>query len=461
MSINKLVGDKAFYRRLFSVMLPILVQNIITNFVSLLDNVMVGQVGTEPMSGVAIVNQLIFVFNICIFGGLAGAGILTAQYFGKNDRRGVADTFRAKLFIAFGSMLVFAAVFIAFGRELISLFIHEGREQLDMAATLDYGTDYMKVMLLQLLPFALMQVYAGTLRETGETMVPMKAGIAAVFVNLVLNYILIFGKLGAPVMGVVGAAIATVIARCVECFIVLSWAHRHRERTPYLEGIYSTLKIPRPLIKQIAVMGSPLLLNELLWSGGMAVLNQCYSMRGLEVVSAVNISSTVSELFFCAFLAMGNTVAIMVGQTLGSGDLERAVDEDRKLIAFSVALCTVVGVIMVFLAPVFPQIYNTTDSVKDIARQLLIVNAVMMPTYAFTNCCYFTLRSGGKTLITFVFDSLYLWTLCIPLAFVLSRFTGLGILPMFIAVQSLDLLKCAIGFYLVKKRKWVTNLVAD
>lgn len=459
MAIKKLVGDRAFYRRLFSVMLPILVQNVITNFVSLLDNIMVGQVGTEPMSGVAIVNQLIFVFNLCVFGGLAGAGIFTAQYFGKSDNKGVADTFRAKLYIAAGAVLAFAVLFVLCGRELISVFIHEGREQLDMAATLNYGADYLKVMLFQLLPFGLMQVYASTLRETGETLLPMKAGIAAVFVNLVLNYILIFGKLGAPVMGVVGAAIATVIARCVECAIVISWTHRHKRRAPYIDGLYSTLRIPRALVRQIAVMGAPLLINELLWSGGMAVLNQCYSLRGLEVVSAVNISSTVSNLFFCAFLAMGNTVAIMVGQTLGSGDMERAVDEDFKLIAFSVALCAAVGLVMIFLAPIFPQIYNTTDNVKDIARRLLIVNAAMMPFFAFTNCCYFTLRSGGKTIITFVFDSLYLWVLCIPLAFVLSRFTALDILPMFLAVQSLDILKCVIGYDMVKKRRWVKNLV--
>ena len=461
MSSRKLIGDKAFYRRLVSVMLPILVQNVITNFVSLLDNIMVGQVGTEPMSGVAIVNQLIFVFNLCIFGGLAGAGIFTAQFYGKSDSRGVADTFRMKLYIAAASVLVFAAVFWVSGRELISLFIHQGREQLDMSATLGYGVDYLRVMLLQLLPFGLMQVYATTLRETGETILPMKAGILAVFVNLVLNYILIFGKLGAPAMGVVGAAIATVIARCAECFIVVSWTHRHRERAPYMEGLYSTMKVPSALVKQIAVMGMPLLVNELLWSGGMAVLNQCYSLRGLEVVSAVNISTTVSNLFFCAFLSMGNTVAIMVGQTLGSGDLERAVDEDRKLIAFAVALCAAVGAVMIFLAPIFPRIYNTTDSVKELARQLLVVSAAIMPVYAFTNCCYFTLRSGGKTVITFVFDSVYLWTLCIPLAFALSRFTEVDILPMFIAVQSLDLLKSAIGYYLVKKRKWVTNLVGD
>ena len=317
MKLNRFIGSKAFYRKLFAIMLPILVQNVITNFVSLLDNIMVGQVGTEPMSGVAIVNQLIFVFNLCIFGGLAGAGIFTAQYYGKNDSKGVADTFRAKLYIAAFTSAAFIVVFLLFGEQLIMQFIHEGEEQLDMAATLNYGKDYLAVMLIQIPPFALQQVYASTLKESGETLVPMKAGIIAVLVNLVGNYILIFGKLGAPVMGVVGAAIATVISRFVECAIIIIWTHRHRDTNPFVDHAYTTWRIPETLLRQIVVMGLPLLVNELLWSSGMTVLSQCYSMRGLEVVSAVNISTTVSNLFFCAFFSMGNSIAIIIGLPLG------------------------------------------------------------------------------------------------------------------------------------------------
>ena len=461
MNLRKLVGDRPFYRKLFAVMTPILIQNVITNFVSLLDNVMVGQVGTEPMSGVAIVNQLLFVFNLCIFGGLAGAGIFTTQFYGKSDTDGVRNTFRIKYYIAIGSLVVFMAVLIGWGDELIGLFLHQGEENLDLAATLAYGRDYLKVMLLQMLPFAIMQVYASTLRETGETMLPMKAGLVAVGVNLVFNYILIFGKLGAPAMGVVGAAIATVLSRFVECFIVISWTHRHADKNPYITGAYKSFKVPGQLAKQVAIMGTPLLLNEVLWSGGMTVLNQCYSLRGLEVVSAVNISSTVSNLFFCAFLAMGTTVSIIVGQLLGAGELERAVDEDAKLIAFSVVMSFGVGVVMALLAPLMPEIYNTTEGVKGIAARLLMVSAAMMPLNAFTNSCYFTLRSGGKTIITFVFDCAFVWVLSIPVAFYLSRYTSLHILAMYIVVQARDLIKCCIGYYLVKKRKWVKNLVAD
>ncbi|MBQ2959997.1 MAG: polysaccharide biosynthesis C-terminal domain-containing protein, partial [Oscillospiraceae bacterium] len=333
-------------------------------------------------------------------------------------------------------------------------------EGLDLAATLDYAMDYMKVILLQMLPFALLQVYAGTLRETGEAVLPMKAGIVAVLVNLVFNYILIFGKFGFPAMGVTGAAIATVMARVVELLIVAIWTHRNKHLHRFIEGVYSSLRVPLSLVKQTVLLGLPLLVNELLWSSGMTMLNQCYSVRGLEVVSACNISTTVSNLFFCAFFAMGTTVSIVVGQLLGAGELERAVDEDRKLIAFSAALCVCTGALMALLAPMIPNIYNTTPVVKSIASRMLVVSAVMMPVMAVTNTSYFTLRSGGKTILAFVFDSVFVWVVAVPVAFVLSRFTSLPILPMFIVVQSLELIKMVLGIWFVRSRRWVENLVS-
>ena len=458
--MKKYIGNRAFYRRLFLILIPILIQNVITNFVSLLDNIMVGQVGTEPMSGVAIVNQLIFVFNLCVFGGLAGAGILTAQFYGSADVRGQAHTFRAKLYIVSAAALGFMAVFLFGGETLIRQFIHEGGEAFDMEATLRHAKDYMAIMLFQIPPFALQMAYATTLRETGETLLPMKAGIAAVLINLSLNYILIFGKLGAPALGVEGAAVATVIARYIECGVIVLWTHRHPVENAFLADTFTTWRIPGKLLRRIALMGLPLLMNELLWSSGVAMLNQCYSMRGLEAVSAVNISTTVTNLFSCVFISAGNAISIIVGQILGAGELDRAVDEDRKLIAFSVVLCAALGLLMSFTAPLLPRVYNTSDTVRQLAARLITVYALFMPFFAFTCSCYFTMRAGGQSVVTFVFDSLYQCLLVVPLAFVLSRYTKLPLLPMYIAVQATEFSKCILGYCLLRKRKWVRDLVS-
>ena len=457
--MRRYIGDRDFYCRVAAVMMPILVQQVITNFVSLLDNIMVGQIGTEPMSGVAIVNQLFFVYYLCVIGGLSGAGILTAQFSGKGDREGIRYSVRVKLILGLGICFICTAALLFFSDRLIQAFLHEGESGLDLEETLRHAQDYLDVMLLQILPFMLSMLYASTLRETGETLLPMKAGLIAVFVNLVLNWILIFGKLGFPKLGVVGAAIATVIARFVEMAIVIIWTHRHMDRFPYIRGVWSSLRVPRDVFKKVIILGLPLLVNELLWSGGMNVLNQCYSVRGLEVVSSMNIYTTISNLFFSAFIATGNATAIMVGNLLGAGKLECAVDEDRKLIAFALALSFVLGGCMALCAPIFPRLYNTVAQVRELAAEILLLGALMMPLHAFANSCYFTLRSGGKTLITFLFDSGSVWLLSIPAAFLLAYRTQIPIVPMFAAVEGLNFIKCAVGYFMVRRRRWVVNLV--
>lgn len=457
--MRKYIGNRQFYKMVLAVAVPIMIQNGITNFVSLLDNIMVGQIGTVQMSGVAIANNLIFVYNICIFGAVSGAGIFGAQFYGNGSHDGVRHTLRFKLIIC---AILFAAallIFIFGGDALISLYLKGSGSAEDISATFGYGRNYLDIMLIGFIPFTIAFVYASTLRECGETFVPMVAGVVAVVINLVFNYILIFGHFGAPKMGVAGAAIATVISRFVECLIVLIWTHRHTERNPFVVGLYKSLKIPGKLVLQIIKKGSPLMINEALWSAGMAILLQCYSYRGLDVVAGQNISSTVANVFNVVFLALGNSVGIIIGQLLGAGKMEEAVDKNRKLIFFAVSVCFVIGTAMVFAAPVFPKLYNTTDSVRSLAASFIIVEAVFMPVNSFIHASYFAMRSGGKTIITFLFDSVYVWVLSIPAAYLLSRYTGVTIVWLYVIVKSLDIVKCIIGYVLLKKRVWVNNIV--
>ena len=455
------IGDKKFYKMVLGVALPIIVQNFITNFVSMLDNIMVGQTGTEQMSGVSIVNQLLFVFNLAVFGAISGPGIFTAQYVGQKNSKGIRYTVRYKFYSILFILVIGVPVLFFFRDGLISLFLTESDAGIDLNATLSYARDYLYVMLLGLVPFCVTQVYAGTLRESGETKVPMLAGIAAVVVNLVGNYILIFGHFGAPKMGVVGAAIATVISRFVELGIVVVWTHCHKERNEFVVGLYKSFKIPRDLAGKITIKGMPLLFNEFLWSLGMSMLTQCYSTRGIDVVAAFNISNTIVNLFNVALISMGNVVAIIVGQTLGSGKMEEVVDTARKLIVFSIFLSVVMGGLLFASASLFPGFYKTSDEIKALSVKLMREAAVFMPLGAYLNATYFTIRSGGKTLITFLFDSVYLWVICWPVAFVITRFTDMNILYLYVIVLSLDLIKATIGTVLLKKRIWIQDLVGE
>ncbi len=459
--IGRFIGDKQFYKMVLAVAIPIMLQNGITNFVGLLDNIMIGRIGTEQMSGAAIVNQLIFVYNLCIFGGVSGAGIFTAQYYGQKYTEGIRNTFRYKLWLSLIITAATIALFIAYGSTLISMYLKGDPQSAQAMKTLMYGRQYMLIMLVGLLPFMLAQVYSSTLRECGETVLPMKAGVISVLVNLFFNYLLIYGKLGFPILGVRGAAIATVISRYVEVLIIVIWAHRHKEQNPFVDKLYSTLKIPVSLVQKIFIKGTPLLLNETLWASGMAMLSQCYSVRGLNVVAGTNISSTVSNLFNISFMAMGNAVAIIVGQLLGAGKMEEAKDKANKLIAFSVACCSLIALVMLLMAPLFPMLYNTNEEARQLARYFIIINAIFMPQNAFLNAAYFTLRSGGKTVITFLFDSVFIWCVSVSTAFILSRFTTLSVIAIYIIVQLADMIKCIIGFILVKKGVWIQNIVSD
>ena len=458
--LASLIGNRQFYKKVFLITIPIIVQNGITTFVGLLDNIMVGQVGTEQMSGVAISNQLIFIFNLCIFGAVAGAGILGAQFFGSGNHEGMRYTFRFKLIAGLVICAVFCLLFITAGDQFIGAFLHEGESGGDLEATLEFGRQYLMVMLLGLVPFAATQGYSGTLRETGQTVVPMTAGIVAVLVNLVLNYILIFGKLGLPALGVIGAAAATVISRYVELLIVAFWTHAHSEQNVFIRGAYrGFFHIPAPLAKQIFAVGLPLFVNEMLWSCGITFQNQCLSIRGLEVVAAFNIATTVNNVFNVVFLSLGNAVGIIIGQLLGAGKLDQARREDNQLIAFSVFCCMITGAALCCVAPFFPQIYNTDQMIKALATQLILICGVCQPIYGFVHATYFTLRAGGKSMVTFFFDSGFMWVCTIPVIFILSRFTGLPVQIVFLLGMMTDLIKCAIGFVLVKKGVWMQTIV--
>lgn len=459
--MNRYIGTRDFYKMVMTVAVPIMIQNFITSFVGMLDNIMVGQVGTAQMSGVSIVNQIIFVLNLCLFGANAGAGIFTAQFAGSRNEEGVRYTFRFKLIISLVLTAFGIVVLRLFGAELISLFLkgESGGENAELY--LGFGRRYLSVMLWGLVPFALTNVYSGTLRESGETMVPMMAGISAVLVNLALNYILIFGKLGAPALGVEGAAIATVISRFVELGIAALWTHRHPDRMPFIVGAYRSLSIPKDLVGKIVVKGMPLLLNEALWSSGIAILSQCYSLRGLLVVAAVNISTTITNMMSVSLLAMGNAVGIIVGQKLGARCSEEEVlDTVRKLAAFTVAFTALFALLQLTLSGMFPLFYNTTGEVREMAAKIIRVSALVMPARAFTNASYFTLRSGGQTVVTFLFDSCFVWAVCVPLAYCLSRFTALTIVPLYAIVEGTELLKCAVGYFMLRSKKWIQTIIA-
>lgn len=458
---KKFIGNKAFYYGLIVLIVPMIIQQGISSFVNLLDNVMVGRLGTESMSGVAIVNQLLFVFNLTIFGGLAGASIFGAQFYGKGDHNGVRYAFRFKIIYAVLVTIAAIAILLQFKQPLISLFLTDDGSGSDLVLTLSEAKNYLAVMLFGLPPFAFSQTYSSTLRETGETKAPMFASVIAILLNLVLNYVLIFGNFGAPELGVIGAAIATVISRYVETIYLMYITHSHKDRFVFIQNAYSSLKIPADIVKRILITSAPLIANEVFWSIGTTMINQSYSTRGLTVVAATNITSTVWNLFCVIMFAMGNAISIMVGQLLGAGKIDEAKDTDNKLLFFTFATHICVGIVIILSSPLIPMIYNTEDAVRSLTTELLMVAGAALPIHALSHGMYFTLRSGGKTFITFLFDCVFTWVVSLPIAFCLCRFTGWNVVLIYFCVQFADSVKLIIGGLMLKSGIWANNIVND
>ena len=458
--MRKFIGNKAFYKSVLILLIPMIVQQFISSFVSLLDNVMVGSLGKESISAASIANQVMMVFNLAIFGGLSGVSIYGAQFYGKGDMTGMRYTFRVKLFFGVICSAAAIAIYLIFGESFIASFLRGESNGGDPVKALQEGTDYLRIMLWGLPPFALVQIYAGTLRESGETVAPMKAGIIAILTNLILNWVLIFGNLGIQPMGVRGAAIATVISRYAELAIVVTHAHRNEDKYRFLAGAYRNFRVPGKLVARISRTAMPLLVNEVLWSLGMTFINQFYSLKGLNAVAALNIAGTAWNLFCVIMFAMGSAVSIMVGQRLGAGELQEARDVDRKLIFLTEVIHVVIGLIMIMASPLVPLMYNVDFEVRDLTRRMLIIAGLSLPIHSFAHVTYFTIRSGGRTMITFFFDAVYTWAVTVLLAFCLTHLTDkLSIIQIYFCVQFIDILKLIIGLLMLRSDFWARNIV--
>ena len=457
MKLKSYIGDRAFYKRTLAIAIPMIIQNAVTNLVNLLDNLMVGSLGTEQMSGVAIVNQFIFVFNLAIFGAVSGAGIFTAQFNGRGDTKGVRDTLRIKLIICTIIGILGVAIIGLFGHGLIGGFLHEGTDG-NLELTLEAGERYLSYIIIGLIPFAISQVYASTLRETGETVLPMIASVASIATNFVFNGLLIFGLFGLPALGVVGAAIATSLSRFVELAILLIYTHSKKEKCPFAVDLFKNFTVPMELMKQVAMKGTPILLNEMFWSLSITTINQCYSTRGLDVVAATNIAFTLQNLLSVSYFALSSSIAIIVGNLLGAGKLDEARDADRKLLAFSVFMGFIMMGAQIAISPFFPYLYNTTDAVRELSTYIMICFGCTMPMAALATATYYTIRSGGRVFITMLFDSVYAWVIVMPVVAALAYLTDLPFRYMLPIVLIVENLKLVPGLILVNKGIWVRQL---
>lgn len=446
--LKKLFGDKSFYKLVLKITLPIMAQQVLINVVGLVDNLMVGTLNQDIISGVYIATQILFVMNLTLFGGLEGASIFFAQFFGSKDDKRLKQCFNFKLYSE--AILGFISFFVIFflGESIAKLFVDNNRAFI--------AGRYLKIYSTCLIPFILTNVYGTCFRESNKSIVPMIGSIIAIIVNIGLNYLLIFEHNGHFGFKEQGAALATVIARFIECLFILIYAYI--KKPSFTHSLFKDYQIEKKLLKQIFIRSIPLVINEFLWSMGQIMLVFAYSKVSDDAAACLSISQTLFNVFYIATIALGNGIAVIMGNTLGENKLHYAKQQIIYFLTLAVILAIFMGGLLAIIGPYVAKLYEVNESVRQTAIHIIYFNAILMIIFSLNCTIFYCIRSGGFTAVVLIFDSLFSWLVQVPLALLLAYKSSLSLPLQFFIVNIAELIKLLVGVLLIKSGIWVKNL---
>lgn len=441
-----------FIREVTFIIIPVMLQQLIVTSVNLIDNLMVGQLGDVSLSGVNAANRFYMIESTVIFGIIGACMIFLSQFYGSNNKNKLRETFSFTMVSSFVIALVFFIIAFFFSKNVIAYFSSNPE-------VIESGSAYLNIVAFTYLPVAVSFTYGSSMRSLGETKIPLMVAIIAVVTNTLLNYILIFGHLGFPVLGIKGAAIATLIARIVELttYVLIVKFNNFNFVTKFSE----LFCFSKTLARKIIIKAMPLVANEFLWSFGMATLIKFYGTRGVVALTGQSIAQTTSDIFYILFSGMAVATTIMVGQKLGAGKLEAAKKNAYSLFKFSIALAVIFGVLLFISSFIVPEFYNVSAEAKHIASSFLKVQGFLFWIYMFVTQCYFIMRAGGDTKSTFIMDSVYMWLVNIPIVLIVTYFTKADVIMIYAIAQSTDFVKMLIAYHFLRSEQWINNLAVE
>ena len=424
-----LLNDKELIKRCISVSVPLMLQALVVSSVTLVDNIMIGELGDLCISGVASANRFYLVVYFAVVGMVSSGVIFLAQYYGANDQNNMQQTFRISIvtsvFLAF-----VLSIFAYFKPETIIRFIINDEEVIGI------GSRYLRICCLSYVPMVISNCIGSCIRTLGNPKLPMYISIGSILLNIFFDYALIFGNFGFPRMEVEGAALATLIASIFKLF--------------EFKGI---------LLRSIIIMAIPLILNEVLFTFGQTSLLKFYSYRGVVVNTAHTIAGVISDLFFVLFSGMSTAANVLIGIPLGAGEMKKAKDNGYKLLIFSCLLAVVFALMMFASSFLVPILYrNASSEALSIAKAFLRTMSFFFMIYTFNCQIFFTLRTGGETKAALIMDSMFMWCFVIPLVYILSYFTSINVILVYIIAQSTDFIKMFLAYHLFRKERWLKNL---
>lgn len=439
-----------FIKSILRIATPIIIAQLLLNVASLLDNVMVGQLDDNNVSGVYIATQIIFVVNLMIFGSIEGASVYFCQFYGSKDKDNMKKSILFKFYSSLIISLLATIILQIFGRNFVEIF-----PSTDIAH--DIAENYLKIVSFSFIPFAITVCLTSTLRETHHTIIPMVITGVGVIINFCVNYCFIYGKFGAPEMGAAGAAIGTITERIFEflSIIILYLIKKY----DFIKGIFKDLRINKKLLIQMIRKSIPLFINETMWVLGQTMLTYVFSKSSDISTVALPIANTIFNLLFVVCLGLGNSISILIGNTVGENNKIKAQNEAKTAIIFSTLVGIMLGIILCLISPIIISLYTgISQEAKDAAQILIIFFGIYFFICSLNNSLFFTIRSGGKTLLVFLFDSAYGWVVQIPLAFLFTFVFKLDFVILVMVVNSVDIIKTIVGLIIVLSKRWFKNL---
>ena len=445
--------DKRFYRLLFSIALPIAVQNLITFMVSMVDTLMVGALGEIQLSAVSIANNLFFVLTILMFGLAGGSNIMISQYWGKGNVKTIhkilAIMYRVCLLIT--GIFIFIAVFLP--KYFMGIFTTD-------KAVIDFGASYLRIVCIGYLFYSITNCTIMMLRSVKTVSISIIVYTASLVVNSILNWIFIFGNLGAPELGIRGAAIATVCARITEFSIVLVFMFIY-ERKIGLK-IEHLLKIDKEILKDYVGLCTPVLCNELLWAIGASMISVIVGRMGTEVVAANSINGVAHQFVTVFIFGMSNATAVIIGNTIGEGKKEKAKEYAYSIGIFSVVMGCISGLMILLIKPFVVNFYNVSYSTKLIAMEIMTVTSGIIVFQSLaSNFMMGVLRGGGDAKFVLINDLIFMWLVAIPGGFFVAFVLELPVALVFLVIKCDEILKSLTSVYRVISGKWINDVTKD
>ena len=452
---KEMFRDKNFLRKTVMIALPVAMQGMLNTVVNLVDNLMIGSLGSTAIASVGLANKVFFVFTLLVFGINSGSGVLAAQYWGNQDVKSIKKVLGLALSLAVTGSAAFMIPACANPRMLMRIFTTS-------EASIGMGAAYLAVAAFSYPCTAVTNTYVGMLRAVNRVKEPVVISCAAIVTKIVLNYILIFGKFGAPAMGVVGAALATLIARVVEMTLILCVVYLGR--TPLAGGARDLFGWSRAFLRKFFVTALPVICNEFIWGLGTTIYSMAYGRMGDDAVAAITIATTIQDLVVVLFQGLSAATAVILGNEMGAGNLKRAETYGKNFFILQFLVTVVMAGVCVSLRWSFISLYQPgiSDGVAQSVSRCIIVFALFSPFRMFNYVNVVgVLRSGGDTAMCLFIDTSGVWFIGIPLAFIGGLWLKQPIHIVYAMVTLEEVYKAVVGYVRYRQKKWLRNLAVE